>query len=200
VKNIFEEYGYKVIIGKGKGQLNDGQVFGCEFYPAFAAHDIVDAHIFLGQSRFHTISVAMSTEKPTYMLDPYFEEYIQINNEAEVVKKKAILSIYNALDARRIGIIIGLKDGQFAKIEALNLKKLFEDLGRSVQLIAMTNLTNDGTQNFKGIDAFVEVACPRIAIDDHFDKPMLSAPQAFALIKLIKNEPVEDLFRIHHWL
>jgi 2-(3-amino-3-carboxypropyl)histidine synthase len=134
------------------------------------------------------------------MLDPYFEEYIQINNEAEVVKKKAILSIYNALDARRIGIIIGLKDGQFAKIEALNLKKLFEDLGRSVQLIAMTNLTNDGTQNFKGIDAFVEVACPRIAIDDHFDKPMLSAPQAFALIKLIKNEPVEDLFRIHHWL
>jgi len=200
VKNIFEEYGFKVIIGKGKGQLNDGQVFGCEFYPAFAAHDIVDAHIFLGQSKFHTISIAMSTEKPTYMLDPYFEEYIQINNEAEIVKRKAILSIYNALDARRIGIIIGLKDGQFAKIEALKFKKLFEDLGRSVRLIAMTDLSNDGIQNFKGIDAFVEVACPRIAIDDHFDKPMLSAPQAFALIKLIKNERVEDLFRIHHWL
>jgi 2-(3-amino-3-carboxypropyl)histidine synthase len=64
----------------------------------------------------------------------------------------------------------------------------------------MTNLTNEGTQNFKGIDAFVEVACPRIAIDDHFDKPMLSAPQAYALVKLIKNEPVENLFRIHHWL
>ena len=200
VKNIFEQYGYKVIIGKGKGQLNDGQVFGCEFYPAFGIREIVDAHIFLGQSRFHTISIAMSTEKPTYMLDPYFEEFFQINKEAEIVKKRAILSIYNALDARRIGIIIGLKDGQFAKIEALKLKKLFEDLGRSVQLIAMTNLDNEGIQNFKGIDAFVEVACPRIATDNHFDKPMLSVPQAFGLIKLIKNEPIEDLFKIHHWL
>jgi 2-(3-amino-3-carboxypropyl)histidine synthase len=142
----------------------------------------------------------MSTEKPTYMLDPYFEEYFQINKVAEIVKKRAILSIYNALDARRIGIIIGLKDGQFAKIEALKLKKLFEDLGRNVQLIAMTNLDNEGIQNFKGIDAFVEVACPRIATDNHFDKPMLSVPQAFGLIKLIKNEPIEDLFKIHHWL
>jgi 2-(3-amino-3-carboxypropyl)histidine synthase len=200
VKEIFEEYGYKVIIGKGKGQLNDGQVFGCEFYPAFDIQNLVDAYIFLGQSRFHSVSVAMSTEKPTYMLDPYFEEYSQINKIAQMFKKKAILSIYKAMDAQGIGIIIGLKEGQFAKIQALKLKKLFEQLGRRVQLIALTNITNDHVQIFKGLDAFVEVACPRIAIDDHFDKPMLSTPQAFALIKLLKNEPIEDLLRIHHWL
>ena len=200
VKEIFEEYGYKVIIGKGKGQLNDGQVFGCEFYPAFDIQNLVDAYIFLGQSRFHSVSVAMSTEKPTYMLDPYFEEYSQINKIAQMFKKKAILSIYKAMDARGIGIIIGLKEGQFAKIQALKLKKLFEQLGKRVQLIAMTNITNDHVQIFKGLDAFVEVACPRIAIDDHFDKPMLSTPQAFALIKLLKNEPIEDLLKIHHWL
>ena len=200
VKEIFEEYGYKVIIGRGKGQLNDGQVFGCEFYPAFDSQNLVDAYIFLGQSRFHSVSVAMSTEKPTYMLDPYFEEYSQINKIAQILKKKAILSIYKAMDAQRIGIIIGLKEGQFAKIQALKLKKLFEQLGKRVQLIALTNITNDHVQIFKGLDAFVEVACPRIAIDDHFEKPMLSVPQAFALIKLIKNEPIEDLLKIHHWL
>jgi 2-(3-amino-3-carboxypropyl)histidine synthase len=200
VKEIFEEYGYRVIIGKGKGQLNDGQVFGCEFYPAFDIQNLVDAYIFLGQSRFHSVSVAMSTEKPTYMLDPYFEEYSQVNNIAQTFKKKAILSIYRAMDAERIGIIIGLKEGQFAKIQALKLKKLFEQLGKRVQLIAMTNITDQHVQIFKGLDAFVEVACPRIAIDDHFDKPMLSVPQAFALIKLLKNEPIEDLLKIHHWL
>jgi 2-(3-amino-3-carboxypropyl)histidine synthase len=200
VKEIFEEYGYRVIIGKGKGQLNDGQVFGCEFYPAFDIQNLVDAYIFLGQSRFHSVSVAMSTEKPTYMLDPYFEEYSQVNNIAQTFKKKAILSIYRAVDAERIGIIIGLKEGQFAKIQALKLKKLFEQLGKRVQLIAMTNITDQHVQIFKGLDAFVEVACPRIAIDDHFDKPMLSVPQAFALIKLLKNEPIEDLLKIHHWL
>ena len=35
VKRIFEENGYIVEIGKGTGQLNDAQVFGCEFHPAF---------------------------------------------------------------------------------------------------------------------------------------------------------------------
>jgi len=200
VKEIFEEYGYRVVIGKGKGQLSDGQVFGCEFYPAFEIQNIVDAYVFLGQSRFHSVSVAMSTEKPTYMLDPYLDEYSQVNDIAQTFKKKAILSIYKALDAKSIGIIIGLKEGQFAKIQALKLKGIFEQLGRRVQLIAMTNITDHYVQVFKGIDAFVEVACPRIAIDDHFSKPMLSVPQAFALIKLIKNEPIEDLLKIHHWL
>ena len=200
VKEIFEEYGYRVVIGKGKGQLSDGQVFGCEFYPAFEVQNIVDAYIFLGQSRFHSVSVAMSTEKPTYMLDPYLDEYSQVNDIAKTFKKKAILSIYKALDAKSIGIIIGLKEGQFANIQALKLKKIFEQLGKRVQLIAMTNITEHYVQVFKGIDAFVEVACPRIAIDDHFSKPMLSVPQAFALIKLIKNEPIEDILKIHHWL
>ncbi len=200
VKEIFEEYGYRVVIGKGKGQLNDGQIFGCEFYPAFDIQNMVDAYIFLGQSRFHSVSVAVSTEKPTYMLDPYLDEYSQVNDIAQKFKKKAVLSIYKALDAKSIGIIIGLKEGQFAKIQALKLKRTFEQLGRRVQLIAMTNITDHYIQVFKGIDAFVEVACPRIAIDDHFSKPMLSVPQALALIKLIKNEPIEDLLKIHHWL
>ena len=34
VRKKLEEGGIIVKIGKGKGQLNDGQVFGCEFYPA----------------------------------------------------------------------------------------------------------------------------------------------------------------------
>ena len=33
IKNMLEQNGVNVKIGKGKGQLNDGQVFGCEFYP-----------------------------------------------------------------------------------------------------------------------------------------------------------------------
>ncbi len=200
VKKIFEEYDYGVIIGRGKGQLNDAQVFGCEFYPAFDIQKRVDAYIFLGQSRFHCASVAISTEKPTYMLDPYFREYSSINKYAQGLQKKAILSIYKALDAERIGIVIGLKEGQFSQIRALELKKSFEQLGKKTQLIALTDITNDRLQNFKGIDAFVQVACPRISTDNHFEKPMLSVPQALALIKLLKKEPVDDFLKIHHWL
>jgi 2-(3-amino-3-carboxypropyl)histidine synthase len=200
VKKIFENRGYNVIIGRGKGQLRDAQVFGCEFYPAYNVQKQVDAYVFLGQSMFHSASVAMSTDKPTFMLDPYFQEYSQVNEFAQGLQKRAILSIYKALDAEKIGIIIGLKEGQFAHVRALELKKEFEKLGKKVQLIALTEITNDRIQVFKGIDAFVQVACPRIATDNHFKKPMLSVPQALALIKLLKKESIDDFLKVQHWL
>jgi 2-(3-amino-3-carboxypropyl)histidine synthase len=200
VKKIFEDIGYKVIIGRGKGQLRDAQVFGCEFYPAFKMQKQVDAFIFLGQSMFHSASIAMSTEKPTFMLDPYFQEYSQVNEFALGMQKRAILSIYKALDAKKIGIIIGLKEGQFSRVRALELKKEFEKLGKVVQMLALTEITDDRIMVFKGIDAFIQVACPRIATDNHFKKPMLSVPQALALIKLLKNEPIEDFLKVQHWL
>jgi len=200
VKEIFEEFGYDVIIGKGKGQLNHAQVFGCEFYPAYHLLHKVDAYIFLGQSMFHSASIALSTEKPTYMLDPYFQEYLEVTEFAQGLQKKAVLAIYRALDAERIGIIIGLKEGQFSHVRALDLKKTLEGLGKKVQLIALTEITNERVQNFEKIDAFIQVACPRIATDNHFKKPMLSVPQGLALIRLLKNEPIEDFLKVKHWL
>ena len=200
VKKIFEDHGYNVIIGRGRGQLRDAQVFGCEFYPAHDVHKQVDAYIFLGQSMFHSAGVALSTEKPTYMLDPYFEEYTEVNEFAQGMQKKAILSIYKALDAEKIGVIIGLKEGQFAHLRAIELKKEFEKLGKRVQMIALTEITEERIQIFKGIDAFVQVACPRIGTDNHFKKPMLSVPQALSLIKLLKKEPIGDFLKIQHWL
>lgn len=200
VKGIFEDFGYDVIIGKGKGQLGDAQVFGCEFYPAYHLLQKVDAYIFLGQSMFHSTSIALSTEKPTYMLDPYFQEYLEVTEFALGLQKKAVLAIYRALDSERIGIIIGLKEGQFSQVRALELKKILEGLGKKVQLIALTEITNERILNFKKIDAFIQVACPRIATDNHFKKPMLSVPQSLALIKLLKNEPIGDFLKVKHWL
>jgi len=200
VKKIFEDHGYNVLIGRGKGQLRDAQVFGCEFYPVHNVQKQVDAYIFLGQSMFHSAGVALSTEKPTFMLDPYFQEYTEVSEIAQGIQKKAILSTYKALDAEKIGIIIGLKEGQFAHLRAIDLKKEFQKLGKRVQMIALTEITQERIQTFKGIDAFVQVACPRIGTDNHFEKPMLSVPQAFSLIKLLKNEPIGDFLKIQHWL
>jgi 2-(3-amino-3-carboxypropyl)histidine synthase len=200
VKQIFEGNGYRVIIGKGKGQLRDAQVFGCEFYPASNIKDEVDAFLFLGQSVFHSTGIAIATEKPTFMLDPYFEEYSDVSEFASTLKKKAILSVYKSIDCNSIGIIIGLKEGQFARKKALELKSEFENLGKSVQLIAMSEITEDRIKIFGGIDVFIQVACPRISIDNHFSKPMLSTPQALTLIKLLKHEPVENFMLTNHWL
>ena len=200
VKKFLEENNVSVKIGKGKGQLNDGQVFGCEFYPAVETKDNVDGNLFLGQSNFHAAGIALSTKKPTFVLDPYFNEIRDVTEFANKLEKKATLTVFKAADAQVFGIIIGLKEGQFAILTALKFKKELEILGKTVQLFALTDITNDRLKNFTGIDAFIQVACPRISTDNQFDKPVLSTPQANALLKVLRNEEIDDYLEIPHWL
>ena len=200
VRKIFEDGGITVKIGKGKGQLNDGQVFGCEFYPVVETKEEVDANVFLGQSNFHAAGIALSTDKPTYVLDPYFNEIREVTEFANKLKRKATLAIYKAAEAKTFGIIVGLKEGQLSKVTALKFKKELEKEGKQVQLFALTDITNERLRNFKGIDAFIQVACPRISTDNQFDKPLLSTPQATALLKILRNENIDGYLQIPHWL
>ena len=200
VKRILEDGGIIVKIGKGKGQLNDGQVFGCEFYPAMEEKEKADVNVFLGQSNFHAAGIALATNKPTYVLDPYFNEVREVTDFAQKLQKKATLAIYKAVDAQTFGIIVGLKEGQLSKTTALKFKRELEKEGKMVQLFALTDITNERLKNLKGIDAFIQVACPRISTDNQFDKPVLSTPQANALLKLLRNESIEGYLQIPHWL
>ena len=200
VKKLLEENGVDVKIGKGKGQLNDGQVFGCEFYPATDTVDKVDANVFLGQSNFHAAGVALATNIPTFILDPYFNEIQEITEFARKLQKKATLAIYKAAEAKTFGVIVGLKEGQLSKLTALKFKKELENLGKTVHLIALTEITNERLRNLKNIEAFIQVACPRISTDMKFDKPILSTPQATALIKILRKENIGEYFQIQHWL
>ncbi len=200
VAKILNDNDFHLKIGKGKGQLNDGQIFGCEFYPASEMKDQVDANIFLGQSNFHAAGLALSTNKPTYVLDPYFNEVREVTEFAEKIQKKATLTILKAVEAKTFGVIVGLRDGQLSKISALKFKKELEKEGKVVQLFAMTDITNERLRNLKDIDAFIQVACPRISTDNHFDKPVLSTPQATALLKLLRNENIDGYLQMPHWL
>ena len=200
VEKILTKKNIIVKIGKGQGQLNDGQVFGCEFYPATALKKEVDAYVFLGQSNFHAAGIALSTNLPTYVLDPYFNEVREVTEFAQKLKKKATLAIYKAAEAQSFGVIVGLKEGQLSKVFALKIKKELEKEGKEVQLFALTDITNDRLRNLKGIDAFIQVACPRISTDNQFDKPVLSTPQANALLKILRNESIEGYLEIPHWL
>ncbi|MDF2423653.1 MAG: diphthamide biosynthesis enzyme Dph2 [Nitrosopumilus sp.] len=200
VEKILTKNGIIVKIGKGKGQLNDGQVFGCEFYPATELKKEVDAYVFLGQSNFHAAGIALSTNLPTFVLDPYFNEVREVTEFARTLKKKASLAIFKAAEAKSFGIIIGLKEGQLSKVFGLKFKKELEKEGKAVQLFALTDITNERLNNLRGIDAFIQVACPRISIDNQFDKPVLSTPQANALLKVLRKESIDEYLEIPHWL
>jgi len=202
VSEILDRNGIVSLVGKGMGQLHDGQIFGCEFYPAYNIREKVDVMLLLGQSMFHALGLCLSSGKPTYMLDPYQNEVIDVNSMAEEHLKKAVLSVYKARDASKFGVIIGLKEGQMMTDQSLRLKKELETRGKSVQLIALREITSERINAMTDIEAFVQTGCPRISVDGYnFGKPVLSVPQTDALLKLLSGKEVSmELFQTKHWL
>lgn len=197
VKKRLEAEGFQVVVGKGNNLMLEGQVFGCDFSTSFPVRDQVDAFAMLGESEFHAVGLALATGKPTFMLDPYMNEVTDMQEAADERRKRAVLSVYKALDARVFGVITGLKEGQKMLGRSRWITKRLEMNGRKVVQLAMRDVTAERLAPHREIDAFIQTACPRISIDGFtFDRPVLSIPQADALVALIEGrEPGEFLER-----
>jgi 2-(3-amino-3-carboxypropyl)histidine synthase len=202
VASILEKSGLEPVIGKGAGQLHSGQIFGCEFYPAYNVRNQVDVMAMLGQSMFHALGLCLSSGKPVFMLDPYMDSVTNVQQLADERFKKAVLSIYQALDAENFGVIIGLKEGQIMTDQSIQIKRKLESFGKKVQLIALREVTSDRLEALPEIQAFVQTGCPRLSVDGYtFRKPVLSVPQADQLINLLSGgEFSNDFFVRNHWL
>jgi 2-(3-amino-3-carboxypropyl)histidine synthase len=197
VKEKLESKGFKAVIGKGNNLMLEGQVFGCDFSTSFPVREQVDAFAMLGESEFHAVGLALATGKPTFMLDPYMNEVTDMQAAADERRKRAVLAVYKALDARVFGVITGLKEGQKQLPRSNWISKRLEMNGRKVIELAMRDVTAERLAPHREIEAFVQTACPRISIDGfNFDRPVLSIPQADALVALMEGrEPGEFLER-----
>ena len=188
VKRILETRGFEVVIGRGNNMMLEGQVFGCDFSAAFPIRGQVDAFALLGESEFHAVGLALATGKPTFMLDPYMNEVTDMQKAADERRKRAVLAVYKALDARVFGVITGLKEGQKMLGRSRWISKRLEMNGRKVVQLAIRDVTPERLAPHGEVEAFIQTACPRISIDGFtFDKPVLSIPQADALVALIEG-------------
>jgi 2-(3-amino-3-carboxypropyl)histidine synthase len=197
VKEKLESKGFQVHVGRGNNLMLEGQVFGCDFSSSYPMRDDVDAFALLGESEFHAVGLALATGKPTFMLDPYTNEAIDMQEAVEERRKRAILAVYKARDARVFGVITGLKEGQKMLGRSRWIAQRLEMNGRKVVQLAMRDVTPERLAPHREIEAFVQTACPRISIDGFtFERPVLSIPQADALVALIEGrEPGEFLER-----
>ena len=78
-------------------------------------------------------------------------------------------------NAKTFGILIGEKPGQMRRNLAIRMKRVLEKHGRKGYLLALDHVSPD-LIDFYPVDAFVNTACPRIAIDDsvRYDKPLVT--------------------------
>ena len=200
-KKQLEAAGLEVHLGRKNNLLLQSQTFGCDFSTIYPMSKEVDAFCYLGESEFHAVGVALATGKPTYLLDPYLEEIRDMKEEAEIRRKRSILAVYKALDARVFGVVTGLKEGQKMLGRSRWISKRLEMNGRKVVQLAMRDITPDRLAPFRDIEAFVQTACPRISIDGFtFDRPVLSIPQADALVGLMEGRGMGEFLERPKWI
>jgi len=184
------EAGKSVAVGDAGRLKHAGQVTGCDYSNAIAVAKGVDAFIFVGGGRFHAIGVALATSKPTVVADPYERRAYSVDNEVNGVVKQRWASIHEAEKAQSFGVLIGLKSGQKRISEALEVREKLEKKGKQVTLLAMREVTPEALMQFPSLDAFVNTACPRIALDNanRFRRTMLTINEALVIIGELKWE------------
>ncbi len=201
VRKKLQQNGFEVYVGKQNNLMMEGQIFGCDFSTSYPLHDKVDAFVFLGESEFHAVGLALAVDKPTFMLDPYLNEVTDMQAAAEERRKRAVLAVYKALDARVFGVITGLKEGQKMLGRSRWISKRLEMNGRKVVQIALRDVTPERLAPHREIEAFIQTACPRISIDGfNLDRPVLSIPQADALVALMEGREMGEFLQRPKWI
>lgn len=169
-----EQAGFDVTIPMGGARLTfPGQVLGCNYS---GDDDTIGHYLFLGSGDFHPIGLVLHTGKPLAMLDPYSGDAIEMSFERiERILRQRFGLIMSSMDAQRFGILIGEKPGQMRRTLALRMKRLLEKHGKKGYLLALEHVGPE-LIDFYPVDAFVNTACPRIAIDDavKYAKPLLT--------------------------
>lgn len=178
--------GIHATIGVGGGKTpHDGQILGCDYGSARAVAGKVEGFLFIGGGRFHPLGLALATGKTVVAADPYLSSVTAIGEEElRRLAMRRMATITAAKGAQHFGIIVSLKPGQFELTTARRLRDKLEQQGREAAVICLDEVRPETLTNFSEAEAFINTACPRIAIDGVGDlrKPILTVEEAYVLL------------------
>ncbi|MHA1207685.1 MAG: diphthamide biosynthesis enzyme Dph2 [Candidatus Freyarchaeota archaeon] len=182
VKNLLEQLGFEVLIGKPLGKAKyAGQVLGCDL--SSVENLDADQFLFIGGGSFHPLGIALATGKNVVAADPYSGKVADVKEEAKKVLMQRYAQISKARNATKFGVVIGLKFGQINLELGRRIKNKIESKGKEAYLLAANEITSE---RFYGLDieALVITACPRIAIEDgpQFRIPVLTSKELELLL------------------
>lgn len=177
-RNILESSGMSCVVGTGDSRIKyPGQLLGCNFS---AAGVKCDSYLYIGSGKFHPLGVAVATGSKVLAADPMLNTVEWVDPERILRQRGGVIAI--CLEATSFGIIVSTKIGQERMGLARRLAELAKKHGKEHIIISLDNITPDALLQFK-VDAFVNTACPRIAIDEgrRFNAPMLT-PVEFEIV------------------
>lgn len=179
-KDFLEDNGKEVILGSSPS-TRKGQVLGCNF--SSIKNLDVEIILFIGSGNFHPLGIKLFSNTPVLAIDPYNSEIRSMDEYADRILRIRFARITKARSAKKWGILVSSKEGQYRMSLAKEIKKTIEDADMEAYIILVDNVTPDVLLPYLELDAFVVSACPRIAIDDSqmYKKPLLT-PQELEIV------------------
>ena len=201
-KQILEEHGKQVLIGRPSGWLKyPGQVLGCDYGSVRAIAEKTDAIIILSGGDFHALGIPLATGKRTIVVDPFQGTAKDMTEECRRLLMKRWAAITKFREAKKIGIIVGLKSSQMNISLARRLKQLLKENGYYPQLICATEVIPEALDSFSDLEAYVEISCPRISTDDQdrYTKPILNPEEMMIAIGKKSWEDYTKGMTLENW-
>lgn len=183
IRDHLEAKGHEVRIGEPDRRVAyAGQLLGCDYHTATVIEEEVDGYLYIGTGDFHPLGVAILVDKPVIIADPERGTARDLAEVRDRILRQRHAAIARSKDAKVFGIIVSRKIGQVRMELANDLKALAEKHGRQANLFLMDLVSPESLEGYR-VDAWVNTACPRIAIEDilQYKKPMLT-PQEFETV------------------
>ncbi len=187
IRRFYEGNGKEVVIGKPYGFAKlPGQILGCDVGSAATVDRVVDAHVYFGGGIFHPLGALLATKKPFLAIEPFAGTVGFIDHMRVEHARKSRGRILASLDAERFGILVSTKNGQHNLELGKLLNRRIENSGLRAQVLVANTFDFESISNMLEFDAFVNTACPRIAVDDtgRLPKPLLSANELNEVLRM----------------
>lgn len=179
VKEFLEKQGISVLIKSSIKTANrqgpcatyGGQLLGCDASAAKSMN--VDAFVYIGTGEFHPIAISLESNKPVIKINPYSKKLERIE---DTVRRKWLARqaarVSKLQDAKKIGIILSTKPGQYKPKLAERLSKKFKN-----SYVFITDMiSSQAIMDFPDIDVWINTACPRL-VEDSWPRPFLNADE-----------------------
>ncbi|KAG6574340.1 Diphthamide biosynthesis protein 1 [Phytophthora cinnamomi] len=157
--------------------LSPGEVLGCTS-PVIEG---VDALVFIADGRFHLESaMIMNPNLKAYRYDPYPKLLTIEKYDLPQMMEIRRAAIDQAKGAKKFGVVLGTLGRQGNPLILDHVKQLLEQSGKEYFVLLLSELFPDKLARFKDVDAWIQIACPRLSIDwgYAFPKPLLTAYEA----------------------
>ncbi len=180
LKNYLDSIGIKTTI------QGEGQMLGCHIENIRGFSNNVDGIVSLHAGYFHTNGLLLSTLLPILQLNPFTGEITYFSSEERdtlIRIRHAIIS--QARSATIWGILGSSKLGQYHPNQISRIEKILQAHKKFKVSVIAENLNFKNLSNFTWVDAWVDTACPRLALDDqiNFTKPVLTFKEFLYLFK-----------------